>query len=76
MDDENEFIHRMGWGDFTTCVYQFIFDKGDIDKTHIIQYVLMHGLGLCIKIISYVAPMFCIIAHSQHRYTNCIEINK
>ena len=33
-----EFIHNMGLGDPTTCFYWFIFDKADIDNTHIILY--------------------------------------
>ena len=43
-------IHsKMVLGDPTTCVYQFIFDIIDINDTKINPYVIMHGLGLCIK---------------------------
>ena len=34
----------MGLGDPTTCVYQFIFDKEDSDKIHIIHCFVMHRL--------------------------------
>ena len=44
----------MGLGDPTTCVYQFIFDQDDSCDTAIIQYYIMHGLGLCIKLNSFV----------------------
>ena len=45
-------------GDHTTCVYQFIYDEKDKHDTHITQYFIMHGLGLCIKVDSYVAHFF------------------
>ena len=44
--------------DPTICVYQFIFDKNDSNYTNIIQYFIMRGLGLCIKLNSYVAHIF------------------
>ena len=50
--------------DPTTCVYQFIYDENDNDGTNIIQYYIMHGLGLCIKVDSYVAHMFSMHGHS------------
>ena len=51
--------------DTTTCVYQFIYDLNDIDDTKIIQYFIMNGLVLCIKIDSYVAHVFyaCSFSH-------------
>ena len=48
----------MGISDPRTCVYQFIYDEKDSVGTEIIQYFVMHGLGLCIKVDSYVAHMF------------------
>ena len=45
-------------GDTTKCVYQFIYDENYSDKTKIIQYFIMHGPVLCIKVDSYVAHMF------------------
>ena len=44
-------------GDPTTCVYQFIYDENYNEETGIIKYFIMHGLGLCIKVYSYVAHM-------------------
>ena len=55
---ENKFIEQLWMGDPTTCLYQFIYDEEDRSDTEIMQYFLMHGLGLCIKINSYVANMF------------------
>ena len=49
----------MGMGDPTTCVYQLIFNENDSNATKIIQYFIMHGLGLCIKVDSYVGHMLC-----------------
>ena len=48
----------MGLSDPTTFVYQFIFDQYDSNYTKIIQYFVMHGLGLCIKLNIYVEHMF------------------
>ena len=45
-------------GDPTKCSYQFIYNENYNDNTKIIQYFIMHGLGLCIKVDSYVAHMF------------------
>ena len=45
-------------GDPTTCVYQFIYNKNNNGDTKIIQYFIMRGLGLCIKVDIYVAHMF------------------
>ena len=45
-------------GDPTTCVYQFIYDEKYKNDTHITRYFIMHGLGLCIKVDSYVDHMF------------------
>ena len=44
-------------GDPTTRVYQFIYDEKESVDTEIIKYFIMHGLGLCIKVNSYVAHM-------------------
>ena len=48
----------MIFGDTTTYVYQFIFDKDDNNDKNIIKYFVMHGLGLCIRLNTYVAHMF------------------
>ena len=53
-----EFIQNMGLIDPTTCFYQFIFDENDSNYTSIIQYFIMHGLGLCIKLNIFVAHIF------------------
>ena len=44
--------------DPTKCVYQFIYDENGSGETNIIQYFIMNGLGLCIKVDIYVAHMF------------------
>ena len=54
----NEFAHKLEMIDPKTCVYQFIFDVNDSDDTKVIQYFIMHGMRLCIKVDSYVAHMF------------------
>ena len=36
----------------------FIFNEIDNNDTNIIQYFIMHGLGLCIKLDRIVAHMF------------------
>ena len=38
--------------------YQFIYNEKDSFDTDIIQYFIMNGLGLCIKVDSYVAHFF------------------
>ena len=55
---ENKFVQKLGIGDLTTCAYQFIYDEKDSEDTHITKYFIMHELGLCIKVDSYVAHMF------------------
>ena len=62
-------------GDPTTCVYQFIYYENDNDYMKIIKYFIMHGLGLCIKVDSYVAHMFYEWSFSHNR-TVPIYINK
>ena len=54
----NKFVQRLGMSDTTTCVHQFIYDEKESDDTQITQYFIMHVLGLCIKVFSYVAHMF------------------
>ena len=44
--------------DPTTCVYQLIYDEIESNDTNIIQYFIMHILGLFIKVDSYVSHMF------------------
>ena len=54
----NEFIINMRLGDSTTCLYQFIYDENDSNDTNIIQYCIMHGLRLWIKLNSFLAHIF------------------
>ena len=49
---------KLGMGDSTTCVYQFIYNEKDKNDTQITQYFIMHGLGYCIQVDSYVAHLF------------------
>ena len=51
----NKFVQKLGMGDPTTCVYQIIYDEKDSVDTKIIKYFIMHVLGLCIEVDSYVA---------------------
>ena len=51
----NEFVPKLGMDDTKTCVYQFIYNENENDETKIIQYFIMHGLGLLIKVDSHVA---------------------
>ena len=48
----------MGLGNATTCVYKFIFSENGSNDTKIIQYFIMNGLVLCIKLDNFVAHMF------------------
>ena len=45
-------------GDTETCVYQLVCDKNDNYETKIVQYFIMHGLGLCVKVDNYVVHIF------------------
>ena len=54
----NEFVEHFGMADITPCVYQFIYDEHESVDIEIIQYFIMHGLGLCIRVNSYIAHMF------------------
>ena len=47
----------MGLGDTTTFFNHFIYDEHDNGDTKTIQYFIMHGMGLCIKVDSYVVHM-------------------
>ena len=62
----NEFVKKLVMCDSITCVYLFIFNENDSDDTNIIQYFIIHGLVLCIKVHSYVAHMFyaCPFSHN------------
>ena len=51
----NEFVQKLVKDDPTPCVYQFIYNKNDSDDTKRIQYFIMHGLGLFIKVDSYMS---------------------
>ena len=46
----NEFIVDMELGYPETFFYQFIFNKNESNEKNIIQYFIMHELGLCIKL--------------------------
>ena len=65
----------MGLGDPTTCFYQFIFDWDDRNDTKILQYFVIHGLGLCIKLNCYVEHMFYTCSFS-HNTSVTIDIMK
>ena len=54
-------------GDNKTCLYPLIFDKDDSNGTNIIQYFVIHGLGLCIKLNSFVAHMFYVWSFGHNR---------
>ena len=43
-------LKACGMGDPITCVYQLIYDETDNDDTKIIQYYIIHGLKLCVKV--------------------------
>ena len=44
--------------DPTTCVYKLFYDENYSYDTKIIQYFIMHGMGLCIRVDIYVVHMF------------------
>ena len=58
LKDANKFIEKLGMGDPTTRAYQFLYDEKYSVNTKRIQDFIMYGLGLCIKVDSYVAHMF------------------
>ena len=62
-------------GDPTTYIYQFIYDENDSDDMKILQYFIMHGLRLFIKVDSYVVHMFYSWSFS-HNIAVPIAINK
>ena len=70
----NEFFQKLVMGDQTTCAYQYIYNENDSDGTNIIKYFIMHGLGLCIKVNSYVEHMFYALSFS-HNTAITIAIN-
>ena len=53
--------------DNTIFVYQIIYNEKDIVDTKIIQYFIMHGLGLCIKVDIYMAHMFYAGSYSHNK---------
>ena len=75
MKYSNEFILNMVLGDPTTCVYQFIYDETESNDTNIIQYFIKHGMGLCVKLYSFVAYMFYACSFS-HNIAVPIALNK
>ena len=54
-------------GDPTTCIYQFIFDENENNDTKIKQYFIKHGMGLCIKLNSFVAHMLYVWSLSYNK---------
>ena len=54
----NKFVKNLGMVDTTTRVYQFIHDENESNYTNIIQFLIIHGLGLCINLDSYISHMF------------------
>ena len=70
----NEFVEQFGMGDPKKCVYQLVYYEKDSVYTEIIQYFFMHGLGLCIKVDSYVAHMFYAWSFSHTEFP--IDIKK
>ena len=72
---ESEYNITMGLGDNTTCFYQFIFDENDSNYTNIIQYFIIHGLGLFIKFNIYLSHMFYACSFS-HNTSAPIAINQ
>ena len=58
---------KLGMGDLTTYVYQFIYDENESDDTKIIQYFIIYRLLLCIKINSYVAHMLYAWSFSNNK---------
>ena len=67
MKNANELVQKFGMGDPKTCVYQFIYDENDSNEKKIIQYFIMHGLGLCIKVYSNMAHMFYAWSFSHNK---------
>ena len=54
-------------GDPTTCVYQLIYYENHSDDTNIIQYFIMHGLVLYIKVDSYLAHIFYVWSFNENK---------
>ena len=63
-------------GDPTTFVYQFIFNEKDSVDTGIIKYFIIHGLGLCIKVDSYVSHMLYAWSFSNNTAVTTATKNK
>ena len=62
----------MGLGDPTTCIYKFIYDENDSNNTKILQYFIMHGLGLCIDLNSFVS---CILYTWSFTHNKSVPID-
>ena len=58
-------MKNLGIGDPAICVYQFIYNIDDNNDTKILQYFIIHGLGLCIKVEKYVAQIFYALSFSH-----------
>ena len=52
-----------------------IFDENESNDTNIIQYCILHGLGLCIKLNSFVAHIFYVWSFSHNKEVP-IDINQ
>ena len=63
----NGFVERLGICDPKKWVYKFSYDEKYSVYTEIIQYFIMHGLRLCIKVDSYVAHMFYAWSFSNNK---------
>ena len=44
-----QFINQFGLWYLTPCTYQFIYEKFDENGTHMFQYLVLSGLGCCLK---------------------------
>ena len=75
IQNANEFVKKLVMVYPTKCAYQLVYDKNYSVHTKIIQYFIIHGLGLCIRVDSYLAYMFYTWSFS-HNTAVPIDINK
>ena len=62
----NEYIKDMGLDDPTTYFYQFNIDENYSNSTKFIQYFIMHRMGLCSKLNSFVERMHYLWSFSNN----------
>ena len=62
----NKFVQNLVVGDPTTFFNKLIYYTNDNENTKIIQYCIMHGMVLCIKVLSYVTHMFYVCSFSHN----------